>query len=190
MLLKKIRIICDSLLFWGGLLLSISQIVIAVVITIMLETGYISASTIDDKNKSQVLFVFFAIFLFFGVILCLPRWLMILTLDEKEITFRGDYFKPYTKSYNQFPYVYIATYRHGSLIGLGVKVRYIVISQIKLTEYELTHINRVFDREKIFKIRYSKKKYDALLNVLPKSHKERLETAMWKYENSDNSERK
>ena len=68
--------------------------------------------------------------------------------------------------YNTFPYVMHGKYRH------GVYWRdYIVISNRRLTDAELNHINHVSPSSTLLKIRYSEKTCQKLLRILPQKQK-------------------
>ena len=97
------------------------------------------------------------------------RWANVLVLSPEKIELRSCFKKPVTYEYQEFPYIYRASYRH-NLAGapdIGPVIVYLVLSRRRLSSFEKTHINRVTSATDVIKIKFSKKRYQALLEYMP-----------------------
>ena len=97
------------------------------------------------------------------------RWVNILVLSPEKIELRSCFKKPITYEYQEFPYIYRASYRH-CLAGapdVGPVIVYLVLSRRRLSSFEKTHINQVPSPPEVSKIKFSKKRYQALLEYMP-----------------------
>ena len=97
------------------------------------------------------------------------RWVNILVLSPEKIELRSCFKKPITYEYQEFPYIYRASYRQ-CLAGapdVGPVIVYLVLSQRRLSSFEKTHINQVTSPTDVIKIKFSKKRYQALLEYMP-----------------------
>ena len=97
------------------------------------------------------------------------RWANVLVLSPEKIELRSCFKKPITYEYQEFPYIYRASYRH-NLAGapdVGPVIVYLVLSRRRLSSFEKTHINQVTSPTDVIKIKFSKKRYQALLEYMP-----------------------
>ena len=97
------------------------------------------------------------------------RWANILVLSPEKIELRSCFKKPVTYEYQEFPYIYRASYRH-CLAGapdIGTVIVYLVLSRRRLSSFEKTHINRVTSATDVIKIKFNKKRFQALLEYMP-----------------------
>lgn len=97
------------------------------------------------------------------------RWANVLVLSPEKIELRSCFKKPVTYEYQEFPYIYRASYRH-NLAGapdIGPVIVYLVLSRRRLSSFEKTHINQVTSPTDVIKIKFSKKRYQALLEYMP-----------------------
>ena len=97
------------------------------------------------------------------------RWANILVLSPEKIELRSCFKKPVTYEYQEFPYIYRASYRH-CLAGapdIGTVIVYLVLSRRRLSSFEKTHINRVTSSTDVIKIKFNKKRFQALLEYMP-----------------------
>ena len=97
------------------------------------------------------------------------RWANILVLSPEKIELRSCFKKPVTYEYQEFPYIYRASYRH-CLAGapdIGPVIAYLVLSRRRLSSFEKTHINRVTSATDVIKIKFNKKRFQALLEYMP-----------------------
>ena len=96
------------------------------------------------------------------------RWANILVLSPEKIELRSCFKKPVTYEYQEFPYIYRASYRH-CLAGapdIGPVIVYLVLSR-RLSSFEKTHINQVTSPTDVIKTKFSKKRFQALLEHMP-----------------------
>lgn len=70
--------------------------------------------------------------------------------------------------YANYPRIQYAYYMHGNLLA-AYKADYFVLTNLRLSDDELSHINLVAPNEDLIKIRYSHKTYLKLISVLPRS---------------------
>ena len=97
------------------------------------------------------------------------RWANILVLSPEKIELRSCFKKPVTYEYQEFPYIYRASYRH-NLAGapdIGPVIVYLVLSRRRLSSFEKTHINQVTSPTDVIKIKFNKKRFQALLEYMP-----------------------
>ena len=77
---------------------------------------------------------------------------------ERHTLFRKKIILPYTN----FPYLLLGKYLHGAFWRY-----YLIFTDRKMSEYELSHINHVAPTDRIIKVQYSRKTYCVLKDVLP-----------------------
>lgn len=90
-------------------------------------------------------------------------------ITKDGIEFHTAFKKPILKTYKQYRNVVYASYWHGSPIGIGSIKWFIVISERKLSKYELEHINQIPVSSNVLKIEYSKKRREKLMEILPQN---------------------
>lgn len=112
----------------------------------------------------------------FGWFMFWPQWFSAIVLEKDSITIKVGK-KKITESYDMYPCVYLADYYHN-----GFRPCFIVFAKTGLFEDELTHINRIPVDENVIKIRYSKKTYAKLMEILPEYHREMVQDVV---ENAD-----
>ena len=97
------------------------------------------------------------------------RWANVLVLSPEKIELRSCFKKPVTYEYQEFPYIYRASYRHylAGAPDVGPVIVYLVLSRRRLSSFEKTHINQVTSPTDVIKIKFSKKRYQALLEYMP-----------------------
>ena len=96
------------------------------------------------------------------------RWCLLLTFKENCLLYKPLFRKGRQISYANYPCIRYAYYMHGNLLA-AYKVDYFVLTNRRLSDDELSHINLVAPNEDLIKIRYSHKTYLKLISVLPKS---------------------
>ncbi len=97
------------------------------------------------------------------------RWANVLVLSPEKIELRSCFKKPVMYEYQEFPYIYRASYRH-CLAGapdVGPVIVYLVLSRRRLSSFEKTHINQVTSPTDVIKIKFSKKRFQILLENMP-----------------------
>ena len=109
-----------------------------------------------------------------AVALALPRWYTRITLLPESVVIKTALRHPVERQYKYYQYVYKAWYWHGSPIGIGKNVEYIVISHRRLCDEELVSINQLSPDNDVLKIRYSPKTYRSLIEILPEEMQYKL----------------
>ena len=109
---------------------------------------------------------------FWGWFIFYPQWFASIILDENLITTKCGR-KKHSEPYSKYHHVYIADYYH-----YGFRPCFIVISKNKVAKDSLSHINIVPVDENIIKIRYSKKNFKILMEILPEPLHSKLEEAI------------
>ena len=128
----------------------------------------------DGFNENMIVLV---IFILMSVALMVLIYVGVgasMLFTDMGIEYKQPFKKKTMKSYDYYPYIYRASYYHGSLIGIGYRPNYIVFSQRRLSSNELKNINQVAISDKVIKIKYSKNVYNKLMHVLPKCKKVEL----------------
>lgn len=165
---QKVKLLCDPGLFAMGMILcSISTISCAFMIIV--ESKKPSPDTIV-----QLILVFFILLMDVSGMFAMPRWWVMITLDEKSIRYQAAFHKAKESPYSQYSHVYKGWYFHGRA-QIGYKVYFIVISKTWLTTDELQQINQIGVSEDVIKIKYNKKNYRTLQAILPPKLRSQLE---------------
>ena len=165
--MKKTRIIADPYLFsltLGGFFAGF-----AAIIAFFLLTHDASWTSRKGQVFGESLFVAVMLAPICASLFVDTRWANILVLSPEKIELRSCFKKPVMYEYQEFPYIYRASYRH-CLAGapdVGPVIVYLVLSRRRLSSFEKTHINRVTSATDVIKIKFSKKRYQALLEYMP-----------------------
>lgn len=130
--------------------------------------GLISFSVSIVEN--QYIFTFLYTLLLVSFLISAPRWCARTTFNENNIVFKTAFSKAKENTYESYRYIYKASYLH-----MLYRPQYIVFSQTRLSDYELQNINQIAPSEKTIKIRYSKKTFKALQQVLPEKQRMKME---------------
>lgn len=144
------------------------------VITTVVCTVMIFVCFVFYMNTDIVIF-FFCLFAFSIVIgLCaLPKWRIIIEITEDGISYKPTFKKEINKKYSDFGYFYCASYSYYT------ERKYIVFSQRRLNDYELTHINNVAVSDKLIKIKVRKGLKEELSPFLPPKFLFRIPKDFW-----------
>ena len=95
-----------------------------------------------------------------------PRWCLLITFDEGGVTYRPLFRKGVRMKYSDFPRIQYAYYMHGNGVA-AYRVHFFVLTDRRLDYVESSHINDVAPAENLIKIRYTRKTYQKLMDVLP-----------------------
>jgi len=170
---KKILLISNPYLLIAGLLWCFISVIISIVIIFVLESGNYAKSDFDKKIV-QIIFGGLGIIIISATLSCLKNWLTIICF-KNMIIFYSPCKKTRSVSYDCYHYVYLAHYIHRNIFRMGYKCKYIVISQFRLSDFDLQHINKVPTNIEVIKLKYSKKRWLLLLNVLPPVLRKQME---------------
>lgn len=105
---------------------------------------------------------------------CMPKWRIIVELNNDGICYKPTFKKKNIKKYADFGYFYCASYTY-----FTQKKKYIVFSQRRLSDYELTHINSVPVSDKLIKIKVRKGLKEVLSPILPPKYLFRIPKDFW-----------
>ena len=158
-----IRFLADSELFIMGIILWISVTILCVV-TIIICVDYPSI---------QLFYAISYTVLVFGFLSLLPRWRIVVELNNEGISYKPTFKKKVVKKYSDFGYFYCASYTYYT------QKKYIVFSQRRLNDYELTHINNVPVSDKLIKIKVRKGLKEVLSPMLPPKYLFRIPKDFW-----------
>lgn len=171
---KNVKIITNPLLLFSGLICVIITSGMGFAFTILIYNGTIHAASETDKIGCALILGFLGLAMIGAGLLCLPQWLVVITLTDTEVRYRAAFKKAVKKQYKNFPYVSKAWYKHRGLLPIGYNAYYIVLSEGRLSGDEQKHINQISISDSVIKIRYRKKVYEKLLEILPEKQKTQL----------------
>lgn len=125
--------------------------------------------------ENDIAIIFFLLTVCINIIcLCtLPKWCIIVELSADGISYKPTFKKKIKRKYSDFGYFYCASYTYYT------QKKYIVFSQRRLSDYELTHINNVPVSEKLIKIKVRKGLKEALYPLLPPKYLFRIPKDFW-----------
>ncbi len=103
----------------------------------------------------------------------LPKWRIVVELNNEGICYKPTFKKKVVKKYSDFGYFYCASYTYYT------QKKYIVFSQRRLSDYELTHINNVPVSDKLIKIKVRKGLKEVLSPILPPKYLFRIPKDFW-----------
>lgn len=170
---NRVRLLSDASLL---VMLIVATILMSAAITIIL--AILSASEPDPRDPFvRGMFIVMYVVYLIAFIAAIPRTCVFVTFTPEEIQLKVPYKKAEVYSYKQFCYIYLGGYFHGNIFGIGKNVYYIVFARRWMSTDELYQINQEGNSQTMFKIRYSKKTYDRLCEVLPSSSSFALQAA-------------
>lgn len=115
----------------------------------------------------------FAIVYIFSVILIgyitLPKVAQKVTFTVSGFECKSAFKKPIKIPFTDLTYIYHGYYTN------GFQYNYIVFSSHPLDEYSLSMVNRLQPSDSFLKVRYTKRNYDGIMNLLPVSMKHDLQ---------------
>ena len=117
-----------------------------------------------------------------AVALCIPQWAAKIKFRQDGVFLYVAFIKVTQMSYRDFRYVYYARYYHRAVIPIGYYPKYLVFSKKPLTVYELEHINQVSNSRETIKIRYRKRAFRSLLQILPQDYQNKHKAVFDKFE--------
>lgn len=166
---KALQIIANPILFYCGTLFVIFVFLLCLFMTFFVITPDV-VNPPEDTKLIRGWFVFMGVAMIGAGLLCMPRWLEIITFEKNVIKFKSAFHKEIIKPYSNYHFVYLAYYSH-----LGLPVKFIVLSQRKLNQSELENINKVKSNGQVIKIKHSEKTISKLQQVLTEKQKNQLD---------------
>lgn len=167
---SKLSIIADP----GTLFLGILATTVGFCLCSGIVIHYVFWGELYDVVGSLCVFGTLDVLCILVAIIALPRWYTRITLLQESVIIKTALKQPIERPYKYYQYVYKAWYWHGSPIGVGKNVDYIVISHRRLRDEELANINQLAPDSDVLKIRYSSKNYQKLMDILPREMQYKL----------------
>ncbi len=165
----------------------LSDLAVFVLAAYVLATGWIFSAgciVMDGVPWTVSFFICFLVAILTGLLVYVALtgandWANVVTIAEEGI-WEGPFFtKRKFHPYSDYPLVYCTSYVHG-MIGspdVGPKRMFIVLTDQRLSDAEKENINLVRSSRKLVKIKYSKKRYAMLMEILPQNLKAQLAAA-------------
>lgn len=94
------------------------------------------------------------------------RWCLLVTFSSEGVEYKPLFRKGTRFGYDHYPRVQYAYYMHGNVFA-AYKVHFFVMTNKRLDNTELSHINLVDPNTDLIRIRYTPKTYQRLLEALP-----------------------
>ena len=148
---KPLKIIANPPLFYGAIIYVVFCFLLCFCMAFFVITPDLVEPP-EDTTSVKAIFIFSGVAMISAGILCMPRWLQIITFEKDVVKFKTAFGKEITKPYSNYQFIYLAHYSH-----LGLPVNFIVFSQRELNKSELENINKTKSDEQIIKIKYSEK---------------------------------
>lgn len=167
---NDLTILAHPKLFYTGIIFIFFLVAIVNFIIVVFLNLPSAFATSKDQKGCIIIFVIIEIGIFIAGLLCLPRWCVRITFNENNVVFKTVFSKAKENTYESYRYIYKASYLH-----MLYRPQYIVFSQTRLSNYELENINQITPSEKTIKIRYNKKIFKALQQVLPEKQRMKME---------------
>ena len=165
----EVSFLTNPVLFICGTILLFSSFVAAIAVAydaFTLPPSYYGSFT--DRCITTGIFVCFSV-AFVGIyIFVLPQLYVRITLRPSGIETKAARKKPVVRPYTDYHYFYRASYWHGTPLGIGKDVYFIVLSHRRLKNAEIYAINTVPQDGDVICIKYSRKRLDMLLRILPR----------------------
>lgn len=134
----------------------------------------------EQQTGVVLFFVFCAVAMFAGGLLCMPRWYAYVQITGNQVKYKRAFKKAEYIPLSDYRYLYKADYFHRTIVSVGYRPVYIVLSTGRVSNHDLSHINQVVPSLSFIKMRYSKKVFDRLLECLNEKQKQRLLSAFEK----------
>ncbi len=162
--MKKIKFISDPYTFFFGIAYLI----------IFEACGAIFF--IEEAAIKMGIFSMVAVLLTF--LFCLPKWITIVEMNENGVLLYVPFKRTIKKTYKEYNHLQIGWYFQGKNSGLGYYRYFIVISENGFSQEELSRVNLIQNSESAMKIKFTKKRYEILSEILPNFLKIELEKAI------------
>lgn len=164
--MKQKRILADPYLALCGLVIGVVVFSLCILMVRAIQMDFFIFKTENGKIGGQLIFSFFAVAWLAAMLQSSRQWFLMITLTEQSIYFWSPLSKGVqAKRYRDFPNVYRCFFWNGN------QHCYIVLTSQKLTDYQITHINQVSNNCDLIKLRYTRKNYEILLEMLPKKQR-------------------
>ena len=146
------------------------------------STGILRTKTEADKQSVILFFACLSVACIGCIFLALPRWSAYIRCRDDGIEWHTAFKKSTIVPYNCYHYFYVAYYIHATVSKkIGSCVYFIVMSQRPLSQWELTHINKIAPSVSVIKMRMNAHTLTSLEKALPKKQRRKLLLAIQKF---------
>ena len=166
---NRITVFPDPALTYGGSIFCLCIILSLLALAIFIIPRY-KEKIVDDNNIVGLYFMI-SIYIFgfiISLILCSRRWYSRFTFTSDGIIIKIPFKKTVIRPYKDFPYIRLGGYFHGTVVGsLGKWRKFIVFTNRLIKADELYSINNVVCSADLIKVKYSKRAYKKMCEILP-----------------------
>lgn len=172
--MKKIRIFCDLPLVLASVFILIANSILCIWMMAIAPSYAIPSEVFSIR----CIFVVILILLYVGMVIASKRTLTFVTFDSDGISFWTPFMRSQICEYKRYSHIYPASYFHGTPLGFGFRVPYVVFSQKYLSDKILMNINHLANSPEAFKIRMSHRNFEKLIKMLPPYQAKMLQSAV------------
>lgn len=166
--MKKVYV--NKKLFIAGVIYCTVCVLICAVFIALSYGGIIKT---DDPLGVSVVWAVLGLGMVLAGALCMPRWSAYVRFEQNCAVLKVGR-KREEIPYEAFKHIYMAHYIHRSIFLAGIKCEYIVLSKVRLSAFDLEHINLVSASDMTIKIRSTSKVQKYLEGLLPCKQRELL----------------
>ena len=174
--MNKIYAFCD-------LSLVIATVILAIIMQVLCVWGIVAAPCYTIASGVFAVRCIWSVLLigfYWGMVLISKDVLTFVMFDDECVTLWIPFAGIQKIKYSRYAHIYTLKYFHGSVLGLGSQMPYVVFSQKYLSDKNLMDINQLANSSQTFKIRMRRKRFDELLKLLPPRQAKMLQSAMRK----------
>ena len=180
----RVRFLADTGFFYMNIIGLLIPWAVFGWIFYMVET---SGAKGTDDLMGELLFLFLAMAMTITLTFSSSQWGVIVTLTQENISLKCPIRKREVYLYSEFPLVYRASYIHGLAFApeIGSEIVFIVLSKRRMNDVEKRNINLIRNSRDLIIIKYSKKRYQQLSEILPQNLSAQMHAAFRKYAKRD-----
>ncbi len=172
--MKKIRIFCDLPLVLASVFILIANSILCIWMMAITPRYAIPSDVFSIRCIWGVILMLFYV----GMVIASKRILTFVTFDSDGISFWTPFIRSSICEYRRYSHIYPASYFHGTPLGFGSRVAYVVFSQKYLSDKILMNINHLANSPEVFKIRMPHRKFEELMKMLPPYQAKMLQSAV------------
>lgn len=172
--MKKIRIFCDLPLVLASVVILIANSVLCIWMMVIAPSYAVASDVLSIRCIWGAILILFYV----GMIMASKRILTFVVFDRDGISFWRPFMGFTVCEYRRYSHIYPASYFHGTPLGFGFRVPYVVFSQKYLSDEIIMNINRLENSPEVFKIRMCHRKYEELIKFLPPYQSQMLQRAV------------
>ena len=135
--------------------------------SLLIIFNIIKSASQTDKIECAMIFVVMAIAVVIVWLMCSPQWYSYIRLTNENVEFKSAFSQKKIISYRYYKNIYVAHYTHRGIFPFGYKVKFVVLSQVKMNELQLRNINMIKPSISTIIIKYNTKNLAFLKQNLP-----------------------